>query len=232
MGISRQTSSTAATARRVPTLCVLLVVVALAAVLATGCGGRGGESGGQATGGGGGQPPRAANPLEHQNPLESNAGPDEKAPAPLEQEDPFGGAAEAASSETPPAGSADAAAAGPSEDVPDVSGAWTGTITDDTGTEGSLQISLQQEGSTLTGNGAVVTDSAGGKSISPLEGSIDDTGALELMYQHPENFEVLSIEGTVEGDSISGEATRTRPDEVAAEPQGATFFLNRAAAGG
>lgn len=177
---------------------------------------------------GGGQAAPTPNPLEEQSPLESGGGPGE------EQADPFAGAQERASAAPQPAeGAASAPSGDPSGAVPDVSGAWSGTVTDETGAEGSLQVSLEQRGPTLTGNGAVVTDGAGGKSISPLEGSVDDTGALNLAYRHPEGLETVALRGTLDGESISGEATLSRAAETGQQQtHTATFFLTRAAAGG
>lgn len=152
------------------------------------------------------------NPLAERSPLESDAGGATGGAA----GDPFGGS-EAVSPE--PQNTAD---------LPDASGAWSGTITDDTGAEGRLEFSVGQQGATLSATGVLTSDDEP-QTIEPLTGTVDDTGAVSLVYRAADGNGIWSFDGTLDGESISGESTLTLdegPDQ--AEPDRATFFLSRA----
>ena len=112
--------------------------------------------------------------------------------------------------------------------VPDASGDWAGTATDETGDETGLEFSLEQDGTALSGNGVLV---AGGDRVpfGPVAGSVDGAGAVEFAYR-PGAWEegFLGFSGTLEGDSISGESTLVMPGSSGElETRRATFFLDR-----
>lgn len=110
---------------------------------------------------------------------------------------------------------------------PDASGGWAGTVDDDTGDRGRLEFSLEQDGSTLSGSGILTV---GGERVpfGPLTGSVDAAGAVELVYEHGSKGGSMSFFGTLEADSMSGEATLVTPDgSRGPEAQRGTFSLDR-----
>ena len=110
--------------------------------------------------------------------------------------------------------------------VPDASGRWSGTATDETGDEAGLEFSLEQDSSSLSGSGVLVV---GGERVpfEPVTGSVDGAGAVELAYRRPGAPEgsSMSFSGTLNGNSLSGEATLD-PGGASDRSEG-TFRLSR-----
>ena len=158
----------------------------------------------------------AGNPLEKQSPLE-----EENADA--RQQDPFGGAG------------ADQAAGGSNdssevveENVPDISGIWAGSMTDESGDESGLRIGLAQDDTQLAGEGELTVGSES-VPLEELSGSIDDTGNVEILYQPgADELGSMTFRGTLSEGSISGEMILVALDESdEATEYPATFFLSR-----
>lgn len=115
----------------------------------------------------------------------------------------------------------------PDADVPNVAGAWSGTITDEDGESGFV-LQLEQSGTELSGEGEWTIDDET-LVLEELTGSVDDTGTVELLYQ-PGADEMGSIRfsGSLDGDSISGEAVLIAADDSGERREyPGTFFVSR-----
>lgn len=115
----------------------------------------------------------------------------------------------------------------PDADVPNVAGAWSGTITDEDGESGFV-LQLEQSGTELSGEGEWTIDDET-LVLEELTGSVDDTGTVELLYQ-PGADEMGSIRfsGSLDGDSISGEAVLIATDDNGERREyPGTFFVSR-----
>lgn len=204
-------------------LALLPALVLVLGLLLAACGG-----GEEAQGGGRERPSREAapadNPLAADSPIEEDGvssagagGASAAGSSAAPDEDPFGGAEEPVDPET----------------LPQAGGNWQGTLTPEGGTEASLRLELEQEVDRLAGRGLLVADERGPIALEPLEGTVDDTGAVEILFDNPEQNQSTTFVGTLEADTIAGEMTLTGTDSAGvAFEERATFFLNRTTAGG
>ena len=97
---------------------------------------------------------------------------------------------------------------------PNLEGDWSGNLSGQNGEAGSIQLSLEQDGDTITGNGEIrENDESGGEAIflSVDGGSVQDDGSVALEVTS-DGSQPVRITGQIEGDTLDGTFQTTGGD--------------------